>query len=300
MFVKKIIFDTSGHEPKATGVEVVSGDDTFIVEGEEIILSAGAVVSPQILMLSGIGPKSHLDSHGIETIHDSPGVGQNLADHPMVYVTWKTKPEVDLDALGPRIQLTLRYTADASDVENDMIVYMMAVASDSPERGGLRTNPIGIQTNLCINLAKGKGEVKLNSNDYRDQPYLDYNYLNEDEDRRRFRDGVRMLVGLESQSDMSTLIEERLTPLDSDLESDATLDSWLRKEVTTGHHISCTNKMGPVSDPSAVVDQGGKVHGVKNLRVVDASIMPECVRANINVTVMTMAERISDFIKEGS
>jgi choline dehydrogenase len=300
VFVKKIIFDTTGHEPKATGVEVVSGDDTFIVEGEEIILSAGAVVSPQILMLSGIGPKNHLDSHGIETIHDSPGVGQNLADHPMVYVTWKTKPEVDLDALGPRIQLTLRYTADASDLENDMIVYMMAVASDRPERGGLRTNPIGIQTNLCINLAKGKGEVKLNSNDYRDQPYLDYNYLNEDEDRRRFRDGVRMLVGLESQSDMSTLIEERLTPLDSDLESDATLDSWLRKEVTTGHHISCTNKMGPVSDPSAVVDQGGKVYGVKNLRVVDASIMPECVRANINVTVMTMAERISDFIKEGS
>ena len=84
----------------------------------------------------------------------------------MVYVTWKTKPKVDLDALGPRIQLTLRYTAEGSDLDNDMIVYMMAVASDRPERGGLRTDPIGIQTNLCINLAKGKGEVKLNSADY--------------------------------------------------------------------------------------------------------------------------------------
>jgi choline dehydrogenase len=298
--VKKIIFDTSGTEPKAIGVEVVSGDETFVLEGEEIILSAGAVVSPQILMLSGVGPRDHLSSHGIETIHDAPAVGQNLADHPMVYVTWKTKPGVELDSLGPRIQLTLRYTAEGSGLENDMIVYMMAVASDRPERGGLRINPIGIQTNLCINLAKGKGEVKLNSNDYRDQPYLDYNYLAEEEDRRRFREGVKMLVGLENHPAMSSLIEERLTPLDTDLQSDKSLDSWLMKEVTTGHHISCTTKMGPKSDPNSVVDQTGKVHGIKSLRVVDASIMPECVRANINVTVMTIAERISDFIREGS
>ena len=300
VLVKKIVFDTSGKEPLAKGVEVVSGDDTFTVEAEEIILSAGAVVSPQILMLSGVGPESHLSHHGIKTVKDSPGVGQNLADHPMVYVTWKTNPKVDLDALGPRIQLTLRYTAEGSDLDNDMIVYMMAVASDRPERGGLRTDPIGIQTNLCINLAKGKGEVKLNSDDYRDQPYLDYNYLTEEEDKRRFRDGVRMLVNLENHPDMSSMIEERLTPIDADLESDTSLDSWLMKEVTTGHHISCTNKMGPASDPYSVVGQTGKVHGVKNLRVVDASIMPECVRANINVTVMTMAERIADFIKEGN
>jgi hypothetical protein len=192
----------------------------------------------------------------------------------MVYVTWKTRPGVELDSLGPRIQLTLRYTAEGSGLENDMIVYMMAVASDRPERGGFRINPIGIQTNLCINLAKGKGEVKLNSNDYRDQPYLDYNYLAEEEDRRRFREGVKMLVGLENHPAMSSLIEERLTPLDTDLQSDKSLDSWLMKEVTTGHHISCTTKMGPKSDPNSVVDQTGKVHGIKSLRVVDASIMP--------------------------
>ena len=93
-----------------------------------------------------------------------------------------------------------------------MIVYMMAAESERPERGGLRTTPIGIQTNLCINLAKGKGEVRLNSGDYRDQPYLDYNYLTEEEDRRRFRDGIRMLVRLENHPDMSALIKKRLTP----------------------------------------------------------------------------------------
>ena len=295
--VKKIIFDTNGKCPKAIGVEVVSQGETFFIEGENIILSAGAVVSPQILMLSGIGPKTHLSEHNIVTIKDLPGVGQNLADHPMLYVTWETKPEIDLDPLGPRIQLTLRYTAENSELENDMIVYMMAVASDRPERGGVRSNPIGMQANLCINLAKGKGEVKLNSSDYQDQPYLDYNYLEETDDIERFKHGIKMLVDLEKHPEMAKMIKKRLTPTNQDLESDETLISWMKKDITTGHHISCTNKMGPESDQMSVVDQFGKVHGVDNLRVVDASIMPECVRANINVTVMAIAERISDFIK---
>ena len=297
--VKRILFDVTKDRPKAYGIEAVSGNETFVVEAKKIILSAGAISSPQILMLSGIGPVNHLSEHGIEPVRNNEGVGQNLADHPMIYLTWKTKPEVDLDALGPRIQLTLRYTAEHSKLENDMIVYMMAVASDRPERGGLRLNPIGIQMNLCINLANSKGEVKLNSGDYRDQPYLNYNYLTDEEDRRRLRHGIRMLVDFENHPEMSLLIEERVTPLDSDLESDKTLNNWMMKDVTTGHHISCTNKMGPDSDPMAVVDQYGNVHGVDDLKVVDASIMPECVRANINVTVMAMAEYISDLIKDG-
>jgi len=101
-----------------------------------------------------------------------------------------------------------------------------------------------------------------------------------------------------------SILATRLTPLGSDLQSDESLNYWFMKEVTTGHHISCTNKMGPKSDLHSVVGQTGKVHGIKSLRVVDASIMPECVRANINVTVMAMAmamaKRISDFIKAGS
>ena len=109
-----------------------------------------------------------------------------------------------------------------------------------------------------------------------------------------------MVVGLEDHPAMSALIEKRLRPLDSDLESDETLEAWIRKNVGTGHHVSCTAKMGPASDPMAVVDQYGKVHGADGLRVADASIMPDCVRANINVTVMMVGERIADFIVQGS
>jgi len=146
-------------------------------------------------------------------------------------------------------------------------------------------------------LAKGK--MKLNSSDYRDQPFLDYNLLDNEEDMRRCRDGIRMLVGLEDHPAMSELIDSRLYLLDSDLESDDALDTWLRTNVGTGHHISCTAKMGPKSDPMAVVDQYGRVYGVDGLRVADASIMPDCVRANINVTVMVIGERIADFIAQG-
>ena len=94
------------------------------------------------------------------------------------------------------------------------------------------------------------------------------------------------------------IIAERVEPTDADLASDEALDAWLRREVTTSQHISCTCKMGPASDPLAVVDQFGRVHGLDNLRVVDASIMPDCIRANTNVTTMMIGERIADFIRQ--
>ena len=97
---------------------------------------------------------------------------------------------------------------------------------------------------------------------------------------------------------MAGMIDKRVYPEDSDLESDDALDHWIKRYVGTGHHISCTAKMGPSSDPMAVVDQHGKVYGAEGLRVVDASIMPECVRTNINVTVLMIGERVADLIKQ--
>ena len=279
-------------------MEVVSQGETFVVEGKEIILSAVAIASPQLLMLSGIGPKQHLESHGIECIIDAPGVGQNLRDHPLLGLKWVTKPEVDLDPLGPSGQVLLRYTAEGSSIENDMIVYMGAVTSRRRDDGGKRVDPIGIGMGLGLNLALSKGELKLNSNDYRDQPYLDYNLLEDDEDLRRYRDGVRMLVSLENHPSMAALIDHRLEPSEDDLESDDALDIWIKTYVGTGHHVSCTAKMGVESDPMAVVNQYGQVYGVEGLRVADASIMPDCVRANTNVTVMAIGERVADFISK--
>ena len=110
---------------------------------------------------------------------------------------------------------------------------------------------------------------------------------------------MRICVGLGEHEDFKEIIQERISPTDADLASDEALDQWLMREVTTSQHISCTCKMGPESDPMAVVDQYGKVHGLSGLRVVDASIMPDCIRANTNVTTMMIGERIADFIREG-
>ena len=300
--VKRVVFDTSGERPRATGVEVISGDEVFVVEAEEVILSAGAIGSPQLLLLSGVGPEAHLKERGVRPLLQSPGVGQNLRDHPILSVAWETKPEVPLDETGPSHQTMLRYTAEGSPLENDMIVWMFAVARERHHRSQLlgRRPPIGISSILGLNLALGSGQLQLESSDYRDQPVLDYNYLAEAEDRRRLRDGIRMLVGLETHPSMSALIDRRVGPLDSDLESDDALDAWMRSEVATGHHVSGTCKMGPESDPMAVVDQHGRVHGTDGLRVADASIMPDCVRANTNVTTMVIGERVSDFVIAGA
>ena len=106
-------------------------------------------------------------------------------------------------------------------------------------------------------------------------------------------------VQLVEHEDFQPIIAERIEPTDAELASDEALNEYLLREVTTGQHISGTCKMGPASDPMAVVDQHGHVHGLQNLRVVDASIMPDCIRANTNVTTMMIGERIADFIRQG-
>lgn len=287
---------------RATGVEVESGGERFVAEGREIILSTGAIASPQILMLSGIGPAAHLEELGIPVVHDVPGVGQNLRDHPVVWVTWRTKPEIDLEslALEPRSQLMLRYTATGSDLRNDMKISMSNFATDRVDRGGNRMVPVGVRMSIILDLAVGSGELKLTSTDPNEQPSLFYNYFAEEFDRQRSREGIRLALKLAEHPDFESIIQERIEPQDSDLDSDDALDTWMMKEATTGQHISGTCKMGPASDPMAVVGQNGRLHGIDGLRVVDASIMPDCIRANTNVTTMMIGERIADMVQSGS
>ena len=159
--------------------------------------------------------------------------------------------------------------------------------------------PVGIRITSGIQLAAGAGELRLNSADPAEQPFLDYRYLEDPFDLERLRETVRLCVKLGESEAFNDIIQERIEPTDAELESDESLDEYLFREVTTSQHISCTCKMGPSDDPMAVVSQYGKVHGLESLRVVDASIMPDCIRANTNVTTMMIGERISEFIKEG-
>ena len=293
--VHRIVFDGK----RATGVEVESGGERFVVEGEQIVLCAGAIGSPHALMLSGVGPGDNLRSLGIPVVADMPGVGQNLRDHPLVWVTWRTRPGFPLDGMAPRAQVSLRYTAEGSPLRNDLKVGMQSFATERINRGGDRMVPIGIRMTAGLQLAAGAGEMRLTSTDPNVQPSLDYNYMQDPFDRERMREMVRLCISLGEHESFKDIIQERIEPSDTDLATDEALDEWVKREVTTSQHISGTCKMGPASDPTSVVDQYGKVHGLEGLRVVDASIMPDCIRANTNVTTMMIGERIAEFIGQG-
>jgi choline dehydrogenase len=279
---------------RTTGLEVESGGERFTVEGDEIILCAGAVASPHLLMLSGIGPADHLGEFGIPVVVDSPGVGQNMRDHPNVTVKFSVKEGTYNDPNGMRA-LRLRFSATGSKTPNDMILSPASMNTVIAE-GDDPSHTI----NCGLYLAVGKGELRLTSADPHAYPSMDYHYLEDPWDRERLREAVRKCVGLLNDPAYAEVIDERKAPEDADLVSDQTLDDWLLRNVSSSFHISGTCKMGPDSDPEAVVDGRLKVRGVEGLRVVDASVMPDVVRANTNVTTMMIAERAADFIKEGN
>ena len=290
--VKRILFS----DKRASAVEVESDGETFTVEGDEIVLSAGATASPKLLMLSGVGAADHLSSLGIPIVHDLPGVGQNFRDHPGVFIGLNIKEEYRVDPDSPNPRIVLRYTAQGSPTRGDMQIVPARMAGpynvDDLQIGEVRI--------VCrLYLAKSAGQVRLTSTDPHVQPYLDFKFLEDPWDRERFREGVRIIMRLLKQDAIKDMIKEIVTPTEQDMTSDETLDSWLMRHVVGGAHFTGTCKMGPSSDPMAVVDQYGRVRGVEGLRVSDASIIPEVPRANTNCSTIMVAERVAEWIKEG-
>jgi len=292
---RRILFDGN----RAVGIEAESGGEVFTVEGDQIIVCSGAVASPQLLMLSGVGPADHLNSLGIDVIQDTPGVGQNLRDHPSVAVLYRATGDRP-DVQAPVIQVGLRYTVENSNVRNDMQISPMLMTSEHrPAQVEIDDDENYIGLSASLQLALGKGELKLTSTDPHVQPFLNYNYYEEEEDRRRMREAVRLCIQICEQASFNSILLDLVNPTEPDLVSDETLNAWLMRNTGTSHHISGTCKMGPESDPMTVVDQFCRVRGIEGLRVADASVMPDCIRANTNATVIMIGEKVADWIKEG-
>ena len=159
----------------------------------------------------------------------------------------------------------------------------------------------GFHFGLSVGLqnAVSAGRLSLQSSDPAVQPDLDYQLFSDPYDRRRMRQAVRKALEIAEQSPFREFIVERLNPGDADLADDAALDNWILRNAYTQHHIAGTCKMGPASDPLAVVSQHGRVHGMEGLRVADASVMPDVIRANTNATTIMISERVAEFIKAG-
>ena len=188
----------------------------------------------------------------------------------------------------------MRYTASGSDEPNDMqIVGFNRIRLDFS-----RANAAGDGYGLmpALEMPRSRGSITLASSDPADPPRIEMNQLADPWDLERVREAVRLAVELAARPEFEELIASRYQPLNHDLETNAALDAWIRANVTTGHHTSATCPMGPSGDPRAVVDQQGRVHGLRRLRAADASIFPETPRANTNATTIMVAERIADWM----
>ena len=293
VLVRRILFDGA----TAVGVEAECGGEVFRIDAGEVALCGGTINSPQLLMLSGVGDREHLSEVEVSLVHHLPGVGQNLRDHPAVFMLYESANPIPADA--PALQIGMRYTTPESQFRNDMQMRPLHVRTEHmPINFDVTSDITPTGFSIALQKALSSGELKLNSSDPHDQPRVNYRYLTDPFDRERLRGALRLCAELTESSAFADVGLTRISPNDEDLASDDALDRWLLDNVLTQHHSSGTCKMGPASDDMAVVNQFGEVHGLERLRVVDASIMPDVIRANTNVTTIMIAERIADWMRQ--
>ncbi len=294
VFVIRLLFK----ENKAIGCEVLSGGEMFKIFGENIILCGGAIGSPQLLMVSGIGPKENLEQYGVTVIHELAGVGQNLRDHPAAFVLLKAD-SIPLDEFAPSIQIGLTCSPPNSETHSDLKICPILMSNEhAPPSVQIHSDSFHFGISFALQNAIGYGQLSICSPDATVHPLINYNYLEDRYDLDRMREALRLVLDIIGEEPLNSHVIERISPTDADLLNEASQNAWLLDNVYTDHHISGTCKMGPQDDDFAVVDQYCNVYGMENLKIVDASIMPDVVRSNTNVTVIMMAERVADWIKE--
>jgi choline dehydrogenase len=305
VFVRRIVIK----DGRAVGVEAESGGKVFPVEADRVVLSAGAIRSPQLLMLSGIGPEDQLNQHGIPVVRHLPGVGENLWNHLSAQTTFKVKDGVSLLADRDAVHFCLHYTAQGSSAVNDMVLRTSPVIDERQERvPGVRTRYLSgdvppervARISCTLGLPDGSGHVRLASADPGVQPSFNYRYLQHPNDIRRVREGLRLAARLLESEAYKDVVDHRIHPAADILANDDALDLWIRQTVGTARHVSGTCRMGPDSDPTAVVDQYCRVKGVQGLWVADASVMPRIPRSGgAHATVIMIGERVVDWIAAG-
>ena len=302
VYVRKILFEGS----KAVGVEAGSGGEVFTLQADRVVLSAGAIRSPQLLMLSGIGPKDQIEQFGIPLIYELPGVGQSLWNHLSAHLTFKVKDGKTLTTGLDAPHFSLHYTSQGSGEINDMALRTSTVVDEREERvPGVRAKYLtgnvpperAARISCTLGLPEGSGYVRLASADPSVQPSFNYCYLQHPNDMRRVREGLRFGIRLLESNAYRDVVDYRISPTDDILANDDALDLWIRQTVGTARHVSGTCKMGPNSDPMTVVDQYCRVKGVQGLWVADSSVAPRIPRSGgLHPTALMIGERVVDWI----
>jgi choline dehydrogenase len=304
---------------RAVGVDYVLGKGAEVLTAyadREVLLCAGAVQSPQILNLSGVGDPDRLRSAGIAPVHALSGVGENLQDHLDVAVNWACTQPVTLYndtkglkrlALGVQYMLTGKGTGRQNGLETGAFLksrpdldrpdlqlhFVLAIMQD---HGKMEANQDGFTMHVCQLRPESRGRVGVRSADPFADPTILANYLATDEDRRAVREGVRIARDVVAQSAMGEFRGAELAPGVA-VQTDGDLDAWIRAHGETIYHPVGTCKMGLETDPMAVVDPSLRVFGLEGLRVVDASVMPTLIGGNTNAPTIMIAEKIADQLR---
>ena len=309
--VSKIIIENSS----AIGVEIKNKNELEKIFAEkEVLLSAGAINSPQILMLSGVGPEEELKNHGINVISALNGVGENLQDHLETYVQYEcTKPvtlyssfnPINMALIGMQWFLFKKGIAAHSNLEiggfirtNEMVDYPNMQYHFFPslviDHGRQNPSCHAFQAHVGPMRPTSRGFVRLKSSNPIDSPRIQFNYMQTEHDLNEMREGIKIARNIFHQKAFDYYRGKEISPGEN-INSDDGLNNFIRSKGDTAYHPSCTCKMG--NDDMSVVDQNLKVYGVEKLRVVDASIMPNIVSGNLNATTVMIAEKASDLIQ---
>lgn len=309
--VTKVLFDGK----TATGVKCdIRGDIKKFTANKEVILCAGSIGTPQLLQVSGVGPRDVLEAASIEVIHESPGVGQNLQDHLEFNFQYRCKEPITLNSelglfkkalIGARWLLfktglgrsnhfeSCAFIRSKAGVKWPDIQYHFLPGAITYD-GTVAFKGHGFQVHVGHNKPTSRGHVRVTSKDIKKHPDILFNYLETEEDKQGFRDCVRLTREIMSQAAMSRYRGEVIQPAD-DVQDDDQIDAFVRDAVDSAYHPSCSCKMG--IDPMSVVDPDLKVHGLSRLRIVDSSVFPTIPNGNLNAPTMMLAERGADLIK---
>jgi choline dehydrogenase len=270
---------------RVIGVEYLRDGKPEQVRGNQIVLSSGVIDSPKLLMLSGIGPADHLTSLGIPVVADVPGVGQNFQDHLKLSIRWNGKTELP----GSTVTAGMFVRSDQSAWgEPPDLQFYVGRGVDTPDKF--------ITITVSLVTPKSRGEIRLRSSDPLAPPIIRGNYLREQADVNALVRGIHLARWFGEADSYADLRADEMLP-GAAMTSDADLAAFVRRDSDTIYHGSGTCKMGPASDPAAVVDPSLRVRGVEGLRVADGSIMPEVVNATTNAACVMIGEKASDLVR---
>jgi choline dehydrogenase len=305
---------------RAVGVQTPDG----VVRAGAVVLAAGAVASPHLLLLSGIGPADQLRAAGVPVVVDAPGVGAEFSDHPDLYVTWQPSRRLPT----PRGLLPLATALNTADhlevmpwlkpfrkvlLDRSQGSPLAGVAEAVRRSAGTLRALRGASLHRLLDQARrrddlylavalqqedSRGRLTLTSADPSVPPRLEHRYLTEETDRRQLREGVRLAAELLRTGAFAPLVAERTGLPDDVLADDRELDRWTRRHLATAIHLAGTARMGPDDDPGAVVDQQLRVRGVAGLRVVDTSVMPRVTSRGPAATAVMIGERAADLMQK--